>query len=130
LGGEKFMLPINYGKNAYWFRFSRYEVFEHEKEIYIIPAQKSEEVIYNPFDYAENIISDHLNYGKSVFEGIEEAEKISRTMDLVKKYGLLGVLTYTEVENYLRAFKYRNQKLHCFNNAGEFIGGENIPRIS
>ncbi|OPX90293.1 MAG: hypothetical protein A4E53_01179 [Pelotomaculum sp. PtaB.Bin104] len=119
------MLPIGYGKNACWFRFSRYETFENEKDvkgIYIIPAQKSEKIVYNPFDYAEDLISDYLNFGKAIFDGIEESEKIGGALNLVTKYGLLGVITYNEVEKYLRGFKYHNRKIYCFYTDGEFIG--------
>lgn len=90
------MLPTNYGENAYWIRFSKYETYKNEKGVYIIPSQKAERITYNPFDIGDKLITDYLKFGKALSEGIGEIDKINGALNLVKKYGLLGVLTFNE----------------------------------
>lgn len=117
------MLPISYGENSYWLKFSKYEIFKNEKGLYIIPAQKSEKIIYNPYDVEDRLVTDYLNFGKAVFEGLENTPKINRALSLVKKYGLLGILTSSRYFTYTSTSKYSNK---VFSDDYELIGEQTL----
>lgn len=120
------MLPVSYGENVYWFRFSKYETFENEKGIYIIPAQNSERIIYNPYDVGNKLVADYLNFGKALSEGLDNTPKINRALSLVRKYGLLGILTSTQYEIDKLNSKNPEWKVALYYDDGEFIGGKSF----
>jgi len=116
------MLPTSYGENAWWFKFSKYETFKNKKGVYIMPAQNSEQIIYNPYDVGDKLVTDYLNFGKAIFKGIEDTPKINGALSLVKKYGLLGILTSAQYETDKRNSKNPEWTIDLYYDDEEFIG--------
>ena len=78
---------------TFWFRYDSYEMREIEEKHYITPKENSKVVMYDPFDFSDDILVDILTVGRFVEKNdIENA--ISNIMKFVEKYGLLGELTY------------------------------------
>ncbi len=88
------MKKNNEGKfKTFWFRYDSYEMKEIEEKHYITPKENSKVVMYDPFDFSDDILVDILNVGRFVEKNdIENA--IKNIMEFVEKYGLLGELTY------------------------------------
>lgn len=88
------MKKNNEGKfKTFWFRYDSYEMKEIEEKHYITPKENSKVVMYDPFDFSDDILVDILNVGRFVEKNdIEDA--IKNIMEFVEKYGLLGELTY------------------------------------
>ena len=88
------MKKNNEGKfRTFWFRYDSYEMKEIEEKHYITPKENSKVVMYDPFDFSDDILVDILNVGRFVEKNdIENA--IKNIMEFVEKYGLLGELTY------------------------------------
>ena len=88
------MKKNNEGKfKTFWFRYDSYEMKEIEEKHYITPKENSKVVMYDPFDFSDDILVDILNVGRFVEKNdIENA--IKNIMKFVEKYGLLGELTY------------------------------------
>ena len=88
------MKKNNEGKfKTFWFRYDSYEMKEIEEKNYITPKENSKVVMYDPFDFSDDILVDILNVGRFVEKNdIENA--IKNIMEFVEKYGLLGELTY------------------------------------
>ena len=84
----------NEGKfKTFWFRYDSYEMKEIEEKHYITPKENSKVVMYDPFDFSDDILVDILNVGRFVEKNdIENA--IKNIMKFVENYGLLGELTY------------------------------------
>lgn len=84
----------NEGKfKTFWFRYDSYEMKEIEEKNYITPKENSKVVMYDPFDFSDDILVDILNVGRFVEKNdIENA--IKNIMKFVENYGLLGELTY------------------------------------
>lgn len=84
----------NEGKfKTFWFRYDSYEMKEIEEKHYITPKENSKVVMYDPFDFSDDILVDILNIGRFVEKNdIENA--IKNIMEFVENYGLLGELTY------------------------------------
>ena len=88
------MKKNNEGKfKTFWFRYDSYEMKEIEEKHYITPKENSKVVMYDPFDFSDDILVDILNVGRFVEKNdIENA--IKNIMKFVENYGLLGELTY------------------------------------
>ena len=88
------MKKNNEGKfRTFWFRYDSYEMKEIEEKHYITPKENSKVVMYDPFDFSDDILVDILNIGRFVEKNdIENA--IKNIMEFVENYGLLGELTY------------------------------------
>lgn len=88
------MKKNNEGKfRTFWFRYDSYEMKEIEEKHYITPKENSKVVMYDPFDFSDDILVDILNVGRFVEKNdIENA--IKNIMEFVENYGLLGELTY------------------------------------
>ena len=123
------MLPTSYGENAYWFRFSKYETLEHEKGVYIIPSHKAERIIYNPYDVGDRLITDYLKFGKSLSEGLGGTDKINGALNLVKKYGLLGILTFNKFSIDRLKSKTPNHMVSLFYDDGGYIGEKSVQEL-
>lgn len=78
--------------SAQWVKYSDYEIVEVKKDKYIKPKENATYEIYNPFECADEILVDILNLGRSMEEDANKLEEY--TLEFVKKYGLLGELTY------------------------------------
>lgn len=78
--------------SAQWVKYSDYEMVEVKKDKYIKPKENATYELYDPFECADEILVDILNLGR-VME--EDATKLAEyILEFVKKYGLLGELTY------------------------------------
>jgi len=78
---------------TFWFKYTDYELRRVDNITYITPTESSKVEMYDPFDVADNILVDILTIGKEINENnLELCEE--RIMTFVKKYGLLGELTY------------------------------------
>ncbi len=91
--------------SAKWVKYSDYEIVELNNEKYIKPKEDANYDIYDPFEYADDILVDILNIGKVAHEIYEDKildtnEEVNELMlDFVKKYGLLGELTYVPLNS-------------------------------
>ncbi|HBY04206.1 MAG TPA: hypothetical protein DEH07_06615 [Desulfotomaculum sp.] len=120
------MLPTFYGENAFWFKFSRYETFKSGNEIYIIPAQGAERTIYNPCNVGDRLITDYLEYGKLIFEGLENNLKMNGALSLVRKYGLLGFLTFVQYSRF-RVHSKEKRRIFLRDDNGEYTKEKILP---
>lgn len=78
---------------TFWIRYDGYEIKEIDEKHYITPKENSKIIMYDPFDFADDILVDILMIGRCVEKNdIEESNK--KIMEFVEKYGLLGELTY------------------------------------
>jgi len=81
--------------SAQWIKYSDYELVELKKTKYIKPKEDAIYELYDPFECADEILVDILNIGRIVNENIDKIEEIQEiVLDFVKKYGLMGELTY------------------------------------
>lgn len=78
--------------SAQWVKYSDYEIVEVKKDKYIKPKENANYEIYDPFECADEILVDILNLGRIMEE--DSTELAEYTLEFVKKYGLLGELTY------------------------------------
>lgn len=78
---------------TFWFKYSDYELREIDKSIYITPKEDSKVAMYDPFNVTDSILVDILLIGRDV-ENDELKLAEEKIMEFVKKYGLLGELTY------------------------------------
>lgn len=78
---------------TFWFKYSDYEMIEIEDKHYITPQETSKVSMYDPFDVADEILVDILMIGRYI-EKNDIASSNDKIMEFVKKYGLLGELTY------------------------------------
>ena len=99
------MLPFEL-INSSWFRFSAYEVFENDKGIYIMPKENSVLQGYVPYTVSEEMLQEFLKYGRSLYEGISQKDKVNIALSFVKKYGLLGL--YTKTTYYFDLMDFKN----------------------
>ena len=93
-----------------WVKYDNYEIVKYDNEFYIQPSADSDYEIYNPFDYSKDLLVDflligreaRLSYSRSdIYCELLSAEKTFQDMVLnfVKKYGLLGDITYAPLNN-------------------------------
>lgn len=78
---------------TFWFRYSEYEMLDIDQKHYITPKEDSKIIMYDPFDVTDNILVDILMIGKLIEDNDIESSN-NKIMEFVKKYGLLGELTY------------------------------------
>ena len=78
---------------TFWFKYSDYEMIELEGKHYITPKETSKVSMYDPFDVSDEILVDILMIGRYI-EKNDIASSNDKIMEFVKKYGLLGELTY------------------------------------
>ncbi|SHI46242.1 hypothetical protein [Desulfosporosinus lacus] len=90
------MLPTSYAENAYWFKFQNMKLSNMKKGYILFLRKKAERIVYNPYDIGDRLITDSLKFGKALSEGLSETAKINGALGLARKYGLLGVLSFTE----------------------------------
>ncbi|MGI1659530.1 MAG: hypothetical protein ACRKFN_11175 [Desulfitobacterium sp.] len=117
------MLPISYGENSSWFRFSNYDTYETKKGVYIIPSPNAARIVYNPYDLVNKLIDDYLQFGYQLFKGLDGHEKTNGALRLVRKYGLLGILTSSKYRMLLLDPK---QTIALSYDDGEFIGEKTL----
>lgn len=93
-----------------WVKYDNYEIVKYDNEFYIQPSADSDYEIYDPFDYSKDLLVDflligreaRLSYSRSdIYCELLSAEKNFQDMVLnfVKKYGLLGDITYAPLNN-------------------------------
>lgn len=76
-----------------WVKYSDYEVKKQAfGDDYIRPKKNSKPIRYKISDVADEMIIDYINLGKA-FE-LEPSNKRELTIEFVKKYGLIGVISY------------------------------------
>ena len=78
---------------TFWFKYNDYEMIELEGKHYITPKETSKVSMYDPFDVSDEILVDILMIGRYI-EKNDIASSNDKIMEFVKKYGLLGELTY------------------------------------
>ena len=78
---------------TFWFKYSDYELKEIDEFTYITPKEDSKVTMYDPFDVADEILVDILMVGRYVEKDALDLAA-DGIMKFVKKYGLLGELTY------------------------------------
>ena len=78
---------------TFWFKYSDYELREIDKFTYITPKEDSKAQMYDPFNVSDSILVDILLIGRYV-ENDELKLAEEKIINFVKKYGLLGELTY------------------------------------
>ena len=81
-----------------WFKYSDYEIVEVEDKHYITPKENSKVAMYDPFDVADEILVDILMIGRYI-EKNDISSSNDAIMEFVKKYGLLGELTYLPINS-------------------------------
>ena len=95
---------------AFWVKYDNYKIFEYNNEFYIKPSDKSEDNVYNLFDVSSELLVDFFLIGKEVAENWDHRDihcelksKEKKYQDLVlefvKKYGLLGEVTYMPIND-------------------------------
>lgn len=89
-------LPIKISDTK-WFKYSKYEIKETEKGIYIIPDLESVRQVYSPFEN-KDIIRDYLDFGRKCIEGLQTLDKALEALNLAKKYGLLGWYSFNRYD--------------------------------
>lgn len=100
--------------SAQWIKYSDYKIVEVKKDKYIKPKENANYELYDPFEYADEILVDILNLGR-VME--EDATKLTEyKLEFVKKYGLLGELTYLPLNSNIVFQKVIQSKLNGFLN--------------
>lgn len=83
---------------TFWFKYSDYEIVEIEDKHYITPKENSKVAMYDPFDVADEILVDILMIGRYI-EKNDISSSNDAIMEFVKKYGLLGELTYLPINS-------------------------------
>ena len=83
---------------TFWFKYSDYETVEVEDKHYITPKENSKVAMYDPFDVADEILVDILMIGRYI-EKNDISSSNDAIMEFVKKYGLLGELTYLPINS-------------------------------
>lgn len=79
--------------STWWGKYNDYEYKTLEDETYIVPVKNAKQEIYDPFDYVDKILVELLTIGRLV--GVKETEIANKKiLEFVKKYGLLGLMTY------------------------------------
>lgn len=90
---------------SFWIKYDNYELVDIEDTQYITPTEDSKVQLYDPFDYADDILVDILTIGKMVANNKFDSAP-SNIVNFAKKYGLLGHLTYLPLnENFLMSDK-------------------------
>lgn len=95
---------------GFWAKFDDYEIFEFNNEYYIKPKSGAKEKTYNLFNVSNELLVDFLLIGKNVAENwdhrdincdIKSKDKQYQelVLNFVKKYGLLGEVTYIPLNN-------------------------------
>lgn len=93
-----------------WVKYDNYEIFKYNNEFYIKPSKKAEDSVYNVFEVADELLVDFFLIGKEVAENWDHRdiycelkgkdEKYQKlVLEFVKKYGLLGEITYMPVND-------------------------------
>ena len=93
-----------------WVKYDNYEIVKYDNEFYIQPTADSDYKIYNPFDVSKNLLVDFLLIGREarlshsssdIYCELQSTEPTFQNMVLtfVKKYGLLGDITYSPMNN-------------------------------
>ena len=110
-----------------WVKYSDYEIIKVNNEFYIKPTKKAEYSSYDVFDYEKEILVDFLYIGREVnnyefgnsdiqCDLMSTEEKYQNlVLNFVKKYGLLGDLTYplvnSDIVNSGEVFVEQNHKM-------------------
>ena len=131
-----------------WAKYNNYEIIKSADEFYIRPVKKSDYTIYDVCDVNKELLVDFLLIGREILNytnirDIEcnlmstESKYQELVLEFVKKYGLLGDLTYSPLntklisagEVYLQGYSEIN-KLSANNYIKPFfIEDENIKNI-
>lgn len=85
---------------TFWFKYSDYHKVDIDGEYYITPKEPSKITMYNPFDFTDDILVDILTIGLDI-KNTDMLFAEMNVMNFVRKYGLLGELTYAPVNSNL-----------------------------
>ena len=113
---------------GYWAKYNDYEIIKIDNEFYIKPKAKADYELYDVFDVDKDLLVDFLTLGKIVkdYEKINmndtscdilstEKKYQEMTLEFVKKYGLLGELTYIPINDSIvydrKVYKYENNNI-------------------
>lgn len=113
---------------GYWAKYNDYEIIKIDSEFYIKPVGKSDYEIYDVYDVDKDLLVDFLLIGKMAkdYEKVNindttcdlqstEKEYQDIVLQFVKKYGLLGELTYIPMNNNLiyekKIYKHGNNNI-------------------
>lgn len=102
----------NFNFKGFWAKYNDYEIIKSNNEFYIRPVKNSEYTIYDVYDVDKEILKDFLLIGRETLNytnnrDIEcnlmstETKYQELVLDFVKKYGLLGDLTYSPLNTKL-----------------------------
>lgn len=102
----------NFNFKGFWAKYNDYEIIKSNNEFYIRPVKNSEYTIYDVYDVDKEILKDFLLIGRETLNytnnrDIEcnlmstETRYQELVLDFVKKYGLLGDLTYSPLNTKL-----------------------------
>lgn len=102
----------NFNFKGFWAKYNDYEIIKSNNEFYIRPIKNSEYTIYDVYDVDKEILKDFLLIGRETLNytnnrDIEcnlmstETKYQELVLDFVKKYGLLGDLTYSPLNTKL-----------------------------
>lgn len=102
----------NFNFKGFWAKYNDYEIIKSNNEFYIRPVKNSEYTIYDVYDVDKEILRDFLLIGRETLNytnnrDIEcnlmstETKYQELVLDFVKKYGLLGDLTYSPLNTKL-----------------------------
>lgn len=122
------MLPIGFETKT-WYKFSKYEIYEDKKGIYIIPAKDSDKIMYDPLSISRTLLDDYLRFGKAIYEGMHENRKNMVAYNLVKKYGLLGIYTFPQYKLEFRYLKYPEFSSYLWTDDSELVSEKSFSEI-